>query len=137
MDIEQQLAEVIAEDEQPAVVTIYQPDGEPYRAADGSEATMSLLGSESKKVRQAQDRALRRLIRQRSRGQNEVEEARQNRIEVATAALVAWHGWEIGGKPAVLTAENAAKVFRVQHILQQVEEVVSGHARFFKSNSPA
>jgi hypothetical protein len=136
-DIQRTIDTVLAADEQPATVTIYQPDGEPYLAGDGSPATMDVLGAESKKVRAAQDKNLRRYVRSRGRGQHEADIARQGRVERATAAVVAWHGWEIDGQPAPCTPEHLETVFRAQHILEQVEEAITEHARFFTKSSPS
>ena len=137
-DIAKKIDEVIAKDEQPVTIIIYQPDEEPYRSEiDGSESTIDVLGVESKKVRAAQDKNLRRYVRLRGRGQQEAEIARQGRIERATAAVVGWHGWEVGGQPAECTPENLATIFRAQHILEQVEEAITEHARFFTKSSPS
>ena len=134
-DIQTAVDAVLAADEQPIRITVYQPDGEPYRASDGSEATLDVLGAESARVRAAQDRNLRRYIR--ARGRHEGEIAREGRIERACAAVVAWHGWELGDQPAPCTPENLGKLFRAQHLLEQVEEAITEHARFFKPASPS
>lgn len=134
-DIEQTINAVLAEDEEPAVIVIYRTDGQAYRATDGSEVTMSVLGQESKAVKAAQDRSVRRYARSRRGARDEAQIARETRIEIATAAVVGWHGWEIDGQPAPLTPENLGRVLRADHILQQVEEAIHEHARFFKHSS--
>lgn len=126
--------EVMAQDEQPVTVTIFQKDGEPYRAADGSEATMSFLGNESKKVRQAKANNQRKFIRAlRSGRDGELDNS--ERVSVVFAALTGWHGWENGGTPAEVTLENVKTVCEPEHILEQAERAIRAHADFFKANS--
>ena len=127
----------VAESEKGAIVPIEGQDGEAYTAADGSPATITLLGSESKKLRAVSDKQTRRVLRDQ-RTKMTPEELRANRIELATAAVIDWHGFEDdAGNPIPCTAENVAEVLAAApHVLEQVESGVRRHASFFSASSP-
>lgn len=134
MQIGAALDQVVQQDEQAVTGTIYQPSGDAYLAADGSECTLTVQGKESKRYRRAKDAQTRRMLRSKK---NKLEPAdiRANRVELVIAVLTGWHGWEDGDKPAELNEENAKQLLRVDHILDQAEELIEGHADFFKKSS--
>ena len=129
------IADEIAQDEQIATVPIENKNGDPYLASDGSQSTISVVGSESTRVQHAKDVQTRRLLRS-TRRKLEPKDLRENRIEIAAAAVVEWHGWEMNGEAWPCTPENAKKLLGAEHILVQVEEAVSRHSTFFTSSSP-
>jgi hypothetical protein len=88
-----------------------------------------VVGSESKQVRRAKDAQGKRLFRER-RTKLEPADFQANRVEIAAAAIVDWHGWEAGGQPLPCTPENARGLLAAEHILTQVEEAVHRHADF-------
>lgn len=117
--------------DQSASVTIYQPDGEPYTHGDGQPVTISVLGAYSKKVKRVREAQTKRLLSQR-RTKLEPADILDNRVEVAVAAITGWEGWESGGQPLACTPENADALLRqAPWILEQVEQAIEGHARFF------
>jgi len=130
MDLKQ-LKKIAEEDEKGTVTTIYQRNGDPYTALDGTDSTMTVLGSESKAYRKAKRAALRRLLN-RSSGRNriEVEEVEANRIAQAAAAVPEWHGWDDGKTDLPCTPENVSDVLQWEHILEQVEAAIKGHSDF-------
>lgn len=123
MDIGQ-IAEIVAQSEQPKTIVVYQPNGEPYRGADGKESTLSHVGSESKAYKAARDVITRRALNAR-RHKLTPEELMANRIDLAAATLTEWSGWESGGKPFAFTPDNARKLLAAEHILTQLEESVT------------
>lgn len=126
--------EEIARDEQGLVVVIYGKDEEPYLAADGSEATITVLGADSKQVRAVRDRQTRRYLK--NSGQKRTpEDLRRNRIEAAAAAVTAWHGWESDGQPMPCAPDNVRLLLRADHILVQVEEAIARPRNFTESSS--
>jgi hypothetical protein len=131
MDITK-IAEVVAQSEQGTTSPVYQPNGEPYLAADGkTPCTFTCVGKESKRVKLARDKQTKRMLRDR-RGDVEVEDVRQNRVELAAAGLIEWTGWEANGAPWPCTPENVATLLdSADHLLEQAERLVDGHARFF------
>jgi len=134
MDISKIQAEV-AKDETGVVVPINQKSGDPYLAANGTPATVTVVGSESKKYRAARDSISRKMLRGR-RTRLEPADLTNNRVEMAAAAVTDWHGWEAGGKPAPCTPENVkALLMAADHILEQVESGISEHADFFANSS--
>ena len=135
MDLKK-LDELVAADEEGAVVIIYQRNGDPYLAADGSESTMTVLGSESKKYKAAKRNTTKRMLNRR-RTMLEPEDIERNRINQAVAGVVDWHGWDDGKKDLACTPEDVAKVLKHDHILEQVEAAIMGHADFFTQNSAA
>lgn len=132
MDITKELDSIIAQDEQGKVGIIYQPNDEPYLAPDGTPCTMTVLGSESARVRKATEAFQRKLSRTPGKKDNIVE---LMRIERAAAAVIEWHGWLTGAEPAACTPENIRTVCRAQHILVQIEGYRDRHADFFESSS--
>jgi hypothetical protein len=125
-----------AQEDEAAVVTVLQPDGEPYRKPDSEEAvTISVLGGYSKRVRAARDQQTRRMIKEK-RIKLEPEDLRRHRVEIAVAAIAGWDGWTADGQPFPFTPENAETLLTAAPwILDQIEDAINGHARFFKSSS--
>lgn len=133
MDIGQ-IAEIVAQSEQPKTITIYQPNGDPYKGADGKESTLSHVGSESKAYKAARDVITRRALNAR-RHKLTPDELMANRIDLASATLTEWSGWESGGKALPLSPESARKLLAVEHILTQLEESIAEHANFSTASS--
>lgn len=136
MDISK-VHELVAQDDEGVVVTIYQRNGDPYLAADGSEATMTVLGSESKAYRAAERRQQRRLFkRMRVRSADVTpEETEAEAIELASSAVIGWHGWESNGKPLDCKPEHVKALLGVKHIFEQVNAAIQGHASLFGARS--
>lgn len=134
MDINKIQVEV-AKDENGVVVPINQKNGEPYVGADGKPATVTVVGSESKRYRAARDAISRKMLRGR-RSRLEPEDLMRNRVDMAAAGVIDWSGWESNGKPAPCTPENVkALLLAADHILEQVESGISEHADFFANSS--
>jgi hypothetical protein len=128
--------EAVAKDEDGAVLPIDGKDGEPYLAHDGSPATMTIVGLESKRMRDITDKQQRRALR-RQVAKITPEMLREERIEKAAAAVIAWHGWEgDDGTELACTPENVAALLgAAEHIMEQVEAGVRRHASFFTKPS--
>lgn len=124
----------IANDEEIVDLPISKKDGSLYLAADGSPATIGVLGSDAKKVKAARDANQRKLLRSRQQ-KTTPEDLRASRLAYACAAVVRWHGWMAGDQPFECTPENVRKMLGVDHILEQVEEGIAGHASFFAKSS--
>lgn len=133
MDVSK-LDAIIAEDEEGTAIPINQKNGDPYLGADGKPSTITVLGSESKKYRQAKDAIQRRNLRSRAT-RPEPSDLLKNRIELASAVVVSWSGWEDKGQPYPCTPENVKNLFRADHILEQVESGIFAHADFFVKSS--
>lgn len=128
------IKELVELDEEGAVVPITGKDDEPYLAADGTPCTITVLGSESKRVKAAQMAIQRRRVKPGRRGFSFTpEEAELARIEQAAAAVIDWHGWEDGnGKPVPCIPENIKELLSIQHILVQVELGIGNHSFFIE-----
>lgn len=126
----------IAQDEEIVDVPIFKKDGSPYLAPDGeTQCTIGVRGSDSKKVKTARDANQRKLLRDR-RTKMTPEELRANRTTVAAAAIARWQGWTSGDDGAFdCSPENVRAMLSVDHILEQVEEGITGHADFFAKSS--
>ena len=135
MDIgKESIDAVLAEDEREATVTIYQKNGDAYKALDGSDSTMTVVGSESKRVREAKASLQKRLLKSR-RTKMTPEDIRVSRINTAASGVTGWHGWDISGKDADCTRDNVRDVLRLEHILEQIEAAITEHADFFAKPS--
>jgi hypothetical protein len=133
MDITK-IKEEIARDEEGRTFTPYDKEGNPYLGADGNPATITVVGSDSKRVRAVKDAQTRRLLR-RQRTRLEPSDLRANRIEIAAAAVIAWTGWEANDKPWPCTPENVAALLEADHILVQTEEEIDRPRNFSSSSA--
>lgn len=128
------IAESLAQDETGTAVQIDDKQGNPYLAADGSLATITVLGSDAKAVVASRDRIQKRMLRTRAT-KLEPDDIRRNRIDQAAAAVVGWHGWEANGQPLPCTAENVKALLAFNHILEQVEAEVASARGFTMSSA--
>ena len=115
-------------------VPIYDRAGEPYTAKGGEQATIGVVGKESTEYRKAEARRTRALLKAR-RAQRTEQDVLNGRIDLAGACVKRWSGWEDGGKEWPCTPENVAELLTVPHILEQIEDAIEGHQRFFRSAS--
>lgn len=129
------LKKIAEEDEKGVVTIIYQRNGEPYTALDGSDSTMTILGSESKAYRKAKRATMRRMLNLK-RNRVEVEEVEANRIAQAAAAVTEWHGWDDGKVDLPCKREHVEETLVWEHILEQVEAAIKGHSDFSSGSSP-
>lgn len=134
MDITE-LSKELEREEDAIVLPIFHKNGEQYLASDGGPCTISVVGADSKRVQGAERKNTNRAIN-RGRGRLTPEQLNQNRVNLAAAAIVAWHGWVDGDKPFDCTMENALRMLKLApHILRQVEEGVASHADFSETRS--
>ncbi len=128
---------VVAESEREATITITRPDGEPYRAADGTECTITFTGDQSRTYRAERERIRRRALNSR-KSKVDPKDVDRNRIDIAAAAVTRWSGWEgDDDQPAACTPENVKRLLKAEHILVQLEEGIASHSDFFTSASPS
>ena len=131
-----ELAKLTAKDEEGVTGTIYQRDGDPYLAADGTESTFTVVGAESKRYRDAKLAHQRKMFKRARSGRTITpEEANLDAQRLAAAAVIAWHGWEDGTKALECTRDNVLKVLAYDHIFDQVGAMIQGHAVFSDSGS--
>lgn len=120
-----------AREDEGAVVVIYQKgSNEPYLAADGSEATATIVGTESSTYR-ARRRAFLRRQSKRAPGPVGPEEAERYVLEELACAVIAWHGWEDGDEPLDCTTENVIEWLAWDHIYNQVHAAAHKPSGFF------
>ena len=137
MDMKQ-LAEIVAQDEEPVVVPVHQKNGEPYLALDGTPSTITVVGTESKRYMAAEDAHRKRLfgMMRKSGGQTlDPKVSRWEDVRLLSAAVIDWHGWDDGKKELPCTPEAVQELLRFRHIFDQVKAGVEGHADFFMANS--
>lgn len=136
MDI-QAIHAAVAQEDEGVAVPIYQRNGDPYLAADGTQATITVVGSESKRYRAARHQQYRRISKRVRSGRADAtpEEMERDALDLAAAAVVGWHGWEDGKKPLDLTPENVRRLLAYDHILDQVQAGIQRHAGFFAAAS--
>lgn len=123
----------VAKDEEIADIPIYQKNGDPYLAADGSPATIGVTGTDAKRYVAMQATIQRRMLNQR-RAKLEPADIQRNRIDQASSGVGRWHGWENGDQPLDATPENVKGLLRVSHILDQVEAGIAAHSDFFRAS---
>lgn len=92
-----------------------------------------VLSRHSQKVQAVVNRQAKANARRRS--DLSAAELYQQRVERAMAALVGWTGLESQGQPVPFSPDVAHAILADPHYLEQVEEGMVGHARFFKKAS--
>jgi hypothetical protein len=125
-----------AQQENAIPITIHQLDGEPYRALDGTPATISVVGEESKRVRAYEEQRRERVRRGLSAFGAEAEH--EARVDRAVAAVVDWHGWDDGENPIECTPANVRALLAApaaDHVLRQVERGMGAHGVFSRASS--
>ena len=107
---------------------------EPFKAADGSAVTLTVVGQDSRRVRAALDAGTRKLLASR-KAKATPQDLHENRINVAASAVIAWYGLESDGSELPCTSENVRGLLSVPDFLRQVEEKVNEHSDFFVTRS--
>jgi hypothetical protein len=115
------------------VIAIYDKRGDAYTGVDGQPATITVVGSESKKYKDAKHAQYRRMAKRVRSGRSEPspEELERDAVELAAAAVIGFDGWEADGKPLAFTPENVRLLLSFDHILEQVQGGIVRHASFF------
>lgn len=128
--------DVKSREDEGLVVKVRDVHGEPMTTADGGAVTIRIAGSYSAVYRRTQDAQHQRWGR---RGQlPDAAEARQNRLDLTVACIMAWEGFTNGGQPFPFTKENALLLLsKCPYIHEQLETAQHDHSRFFASPSPS
>jgi len=132
------LDKIMAQDEEDAVIPVYQKNGDPYLALDGTQSTITVVGVESKQYQEAKRAHQKRLFSIMKKTAGQVLDpaiARQEDIKLLAAAVKGWHGWDDGKAETKCTPDNIKSLLRVPHIFDQVKAGVDGHADFFTARS--
>ena len=132
MDI-QKIQDEKAQEDIGIELPIVRRDGEPDLASDGTQTTFTVVGRNSARVKKVIDRQARQNARRRS--DLKPDEVYEQRVERAAAALTGWHGVEDNGQPVILSPDSARLVLADPHYLEQVEDGMVNHGRFFKTAS--
>ena len=116
-----------------AVIPIQDKVGDYYLGPDGKPATITVVGSESKRYKDAKHAQYRRMSKRVRSGRSEPtpEELERDAVELAAAAVIGFDGWESDGKPLPFTPENVKALLAYDHILEQVQAGIVRHASFF------
>ena len=132
-----EITRVVAQDEEGAEVPIFQKSGEPYLGMDGEPSTFTVVGSESKRYRQAKHAHLRKMgKRARRSGTNvEPEQMERDSKDLVAAAVIDFRGWDDGKTDLPFTPENVKALLEFDHIFEQVNVGVQSHADFFAGTS--
>lgn len=115
-------------------VTILRLDGEPYKALDGTDSTISVVGSESRRMRKWEEAERERM---KVGGFNRTDDA-ERRVARVVAAVTAWHGWDADGADLPCTPDNVRALLSSEgavHILRQLETGIAGHSLFSSASS--
>jgi len=128
-----EIKQMVAREDEGVAIPIYQKDGDPYLGADGEQATITVVGSESKRYRDAKHAQYRRMSKRVRSGRSDInpEDIERDAIELAAAAVTGFSGWEDGTKPLPYTPENVRLLLSFDHIFEQVQAGVQRHASFF------
>lgn len=116
--------------------------GDPLFDEAGNAITITVLGSDSEKlrklVRQQADKRFERIRKQQGAVTSEAIES--DAVARLVAATVAWSGVKLDGEVLECNEKNARKLYgdpRFPWLAEQVEKAVEDRKRFFKSASPS
>lgn len=119
----------VEQEDQARAVEIFERDGKPVLAADGSRATITVIGSESREYKSRLQKATRKWGRN---GGTDEELA----IASAAAGVVDWHGWEDEAGAAIpCTPENVKALLSLGFIRAQVQTAINRTTDFFAEES--
>jgi hypothetical protein len=126
----------VQQDENVVDIPIFQKNGDPYLAADGTtQCTVGVVGAESRAARHAERTARQRYVRMLQTGgvvaTTDDEEQESVEIEKTAACVVRWFGWTDGDSEYPCTPDNVRQLLAVPHIHTQVAAGVAKHAGFF------
>ena len=133
------LSKLSAESEIGAVLELNTKTGEPATQADGSPVTITLLGTDSKKWRKAEDtvgdRRLKSANPRNGAAAKTMEEQRNDVAFLLASVTVAWSGFESDGVPVECTFENAKNLY-LNHsfIREQVDSFLAERRNFSKAS---
>lgn len=133
MDLKK-IPETVAQEDQPAVVPIMQPDGKtPDTASDGSPTTISIVGAYSSIYRE------REAAWQAAQAETATEVTRDAfRVESVAWSVVDWHGIESDGAPLDCTPENVRAVLaQAPWVCDRLVIAFNNRRRFFTVASSA
>ena len=133
-----EIKKVVAQDEEEVDIPIYQKDGEPYLGLDGEQSTFTVVGTESKRYRAAKRAHLMKLTKRARRRGGAVsppEEIEADARALVAAAVTGFKGWDDGKTELEFSPENVDAFLCVDHIFEQVNLGVHGHADFSSASS--
>lgn len=128
--------QVASTEDEGTVVELLGPDEKPYlyKDANGEEkpVTITVAGAHSRRHRKAEEALRNRKLKPR---QMTGQIFHEDNIEKVVACTLAWSGIADKGQPLELTRANVAMVYkRAPWILDQVQEAMNDHARFFENS---
>lgn len=132
-----ELKELVSQDELPYTFTVLDPNGDPYTNGEGeSDVSWSVIGTQSKARRKAEDDEARKLLRA-GRSEMEPQDLRDRRITLAVSCSTAFAGFtDEDGSPLVFNKHNARTILAIdERILSQVEKAIERHSSFLSKAS--
>ena len=131
-DLSAEKSKVEREDEG-IVVTINDERGETMHFGDGQPVTVRVVGTYSKKYRDAERL---RVDRRFKRGGVDPDVIRKEALELTAECVLEWSGFFDAGKPLDCTRANVVRVLdAVPWVRQQVEVAMEDHAGFSRAPS--
>ncbi len=135
------LTELSAEAEIGAVLELNTKTGEPATQKDGSPVTITLLGTDSKKWRKAEDavgdRRLKAASPRHGAAAKSMEEQRNDVAFLLASVTVSWSGLQNDGTDLECNLENAKKLYLAHpFIREQVDSFLAERRNFLKASSP-
>lgn len=138
----EQVKEQVERQETSITRTIFGLDGEPYLGLDGSPSTISVVGAESRRMKEW-EKAEREKIKSLGFIPTGESAERKRRIDRAAHAVTGWSGWDRDGQELPCTPENVRALLSAvvdgrwigEQILRQLEAAIDGHGLFSKASS--
>lgn len=118
-----------------AVMYVVHPiTGEQLYANDESPVTITLLGADSTKMRQAMSERAKKRLAQNSVPIKNIDEAEKLSAELLANVTVSWNGITENGLDVECNFENVASIYgRYSWLRQQADTFVANRANFYKA----
>jgi hypothetical protein len=132
-----ELQQEVAAAEDAAEVTMLKQNGDEYTGSNGEPTVWGILGSDSKRYRDADIKQTRKQWKRP--GKRTPEQWLADRIELAASAVAWWTNVEDDDGNAIeCSPANVIAILKAApiNVLTQVEEAIGSHAARFTKSSP-
>lgn len=118
-----------------AIMEVQHPvEGTVLKDASGQPVTITLIGSDSDKVRKRQRLEINKRLKRGNRAKITAEELDEDAVNLLSLCTVSWSGIEFESKTLDCTAENASMIYqRLPWLREQVDSFVGDRGNFLKA----
>jgi len=131
-----QAAPVVAREDKGIAVHLRDEAGDLMYHGDDKPVTWTVVGTYSGRYRKALDAQADKRFRSRSRQPDDLDQIREDSIDLVADCSLAWDGFYDNGQPLAFSKASAVKVLKLAPwIREQVERAMDDHAGFSRLSS--